>query len=759
MIVNVERVVAEASFSPPFPLHCANFSFQCLVSGFPKTDRSLFVKPDQEQPVKTLQVVALTLLFCCIAVAQDRTQTNNSQVTVTVPRWIRFSGQVSDATGTVGITFSLHKDQRDSEALWIETQNVRLTADGRYTVLLGATKADGVPMELFTSGDAQWLGVRVENQPEQPRVLLVSVPYALKAAEAETLAGHAASEFVTTQNLGQAVEQQLKQTQLTDTNDKNPALTNSSVITNSPTNFSGTTANQVVLVSQGGTGAGLAATAAGGNALRGTSTGTAVFGQSTTTSGSGSGVQGNSASSNGAGIFGINSAASGTTAGVKGTAASPAGYGVFGHNSALTGISIGVNGRSDSTGGIAVRGLENASTGSTIGMLGSVSSPSGTAGVFQNLGGGKLFSGQSGSNKTEVFSVNGSGTGMFTGAGLPAIIGDMGCNAASAGVSFGPPNGCTSYALMEQGTALYVNSPAGGAMHFRQGNKEEMSLDGAGNLFAGGGTTVLYASGDVTVGQIVSGQFEGRVTAAGFPGFDFGLGGETGGVFYGGDSNLDPGLGIYAAGGNGTISDTEGGTGLIAWAGAGYAAPNGYAGEFSGDVKVIGTVSSSTQMMTMDHPSDPANKYLEHAAVQSSEMMNVYSGNITTNAAGEGVVHLPDWFEDLNGDFRYQLTPIGQFAQLVVAEEISHHQFRIKSDKPNIKVSWQVTGVRRDAYAKAHPLQIEVDKTVRERGFYLYPELYGAAQDKQMEWVHHPDLMKQKQAKARGQVSTRASKP
>lgn len=105
-------------------------------------------------------------------------------------------------------------------------------------------------------------------------------------------------------------------------------------------------------------------------------------------------------------------------------------------------------------------------------------------------------------------------------------------------------------------------------------------------------------------------------------------------------------------------------------------------------------------------------------------MMNIYTGNTTTNASGDAMVELPDWFEALNGDFRYQFTVIGQFAQAIVTSEINNRQFAIKTDKPNVKVSWQVTGVRHDAWATAHRLQVEVEKSGQERGHDLHPELY-----------------------------------
>src|SRR4051794_1908025 len=156
---------------------------------------------------------------------------------------IRFSGQVKDTAGTVGITFSLHKSQQDTAVLWSETQNVKLDGEGRYSVLLGATKSDGVPVEPFTSAEAQWLGIRVEGAKEQPRVLLVSVPYALKAAEAQTLAGHTASEFVTSDKLATPVRRQLHQPPAATPTKKNSAGVRGNAIATTATNFTDSTTN------------------------------------------------------------------------------------------------------------------------------------------------------------------------------------------------------------------------------------------------------------------------------------------------------------------------------------------------------------------------------------------------------------------------------------------------------------------------------------------------------------------------------------
>jgi len=147
----------------------------------------------------------------------------------------------------------------------------------------------------------------------------------------------------------------------------------------------------------------------------------------------------------------------------------------------------------------------------------------------------------------------------------------------------------------------------------------------------------------------------------------------------------------------------------------------------TGDVDVAGTLTAATKDFKIDHPLDPQNSLLYHSSVESSEMMNIYSGNLLLDSNGEGVVSMPKWFEALNTDFRYQLTAIGEAApNLHVAQEIANHQFTIAGGAPGMKVSWQVTAVRHDAYAKAHPLVVEVKKSDAERGHYLHPDAYGA---------------------------------
>lgn len=155
---------------------------------------------------------------------------------------------------------------------------------------------------------------------------------------------------------------------------------------------------------------------------------------------------------------------------------------------------------------------------------------------------------------------------------------------------------------------------------------------------------------------------------------------------------------------------------------------NGLAGDFVGNVRVTGAVFKGGGGFEIDHPLDPENMYLAHSFVESPEMLNVYSGTVSTDASGEAEVRLPDYFEALNGDYRYQLTVLGEFAQAIVAREVQDHRFAIRTDRPRIKVCWQVTGVRRDPWAQANRIAVQAHKDDTDRGRYLHPELRGKAE-------------------------------
>ncbi|MGQ5640486.1 hypothetical protein [Streptomyces sp. EWL5.16] len=177
------------------------------------------------------------------------------------------------------------------------------------------------------------------------------------------------------------------------------------------------------------------------------------------------------------------------------------------------------------------------------------------------------------------------------------------------------------------------------------------------------------------------------------------------------------------------IGDTGNGV-LFISSGGGVIDVSGRSTRIHGDLDVAGRITKCGDCFKIDHPLDPANKYLSHAVVESPDMLNVYSGTAVTDTGGEATVHLPEYFEALNGDYRYQLTPVGEMAQAVVSREIRDNSFTIRTDKPTVTVSWQVTGVRRDRWAIAHRLVTETEKTERERGYYLTPDVHGQPQNR-----------------------------
>ncbi|MDX2042503.1 MAG: hypothetical protein SF097_14880 [Acidobacteriota bacterium] len=166
-----------------------------------------------------------------------------------------------------------------------------------------------------------------------------------------------------------------------------------------------------------------------------------------------------------------------------------------------------------------------------------------------------------------------------------------------------------------------------------------------------------------------------------------------------------------------------------------------FAGRFTGNVSVTGTLSKGGGSFKIDHPLDPENKYLYHSFVESPDMMNIYNGNIVTDENGVAVVELPEWFETLNRDFRYQLTVIGTFAQAIVAQKVSGNHFAIRTSEPGVEVSWQVTGIRQDPWANQNRIPTEELKPKDERGTYLHPEAANKPEELGLEWRRDPETM------------------
>src|SRR6266852_5624940 len=643
--------------------------------GLPRKRIRISYAPDERgDPVKrTMRWVGVGLVyFLCLGVAgvqaqqpvsaepqaPSRTVQTPPEVVpmLPVPRLVKFAGTLKDElgksrTGVVGVTFAIYKEQEGGAALWLETQNVELDEQGRYTVLLGSTKNEGLPLELFTAGEPRWLGVQVHlpKEVEQPRVLLVSVPYALKAADAETLGGKPLSSFVLA----------------------------------SPS-------------SGGGAGVGAVVSPAGGGAV-----GAATIG--------------------GGGSPNVVTKFDGTGANVINSSISDDG-------SRIT-VGEGINFNSDFS---FVGNAEPARTGrvqmfdrANVGFV-----IRGLNVLMETLQGSSFV-------PTEVMrwtQAGNAGIVKISGGGNALVFPDgTVMTSAGAGTNGGTITGVTA------GTGLTGGGTAGG-----------VTL----NIASGGITNTLLGANSVTNANIADGSLSpAKISGGGFAtlGANNFLGNQGVVAMAGGSTGLSVQTTDLATANtaiNG-LADGVGGTGVIGEAENGNLAigvwgisSSGVAGQFSGNVNVTGSLSKAGGSFKIDHPVDPANKYLYHSFVESPDMKNIYDGVTNLDAQGEAVVQLPAWFGVLNKEFRYQLTCIGGFAPVYIAEEISENRFKIAGGKPGMKVSWMVTGIRQDAWANAHRIPVEEEKPAIERGYYLHPELYGQPPQKSTEWATHPEIVK-----------------
>jgi hypothetical protein len=340
----------------------------------------------------------------------------------------------------------------------------------------------------------------------------------------------------------------------------------------------------------------------------------------------------------------------------------------------------------------------------------------GTSAAFNStVSAANLVSTQLSSSTGQALTVNagdGSGNGGAltvragnAGSGNGGGGGDLNLNAGSA-----VPQGGAGYT--NQGPAGKVNISAGGGYNGVGGNVTIASGPNSNWSLSALGT---HSSVVLTGGGLLGGPDDGAsLTVEGA-----GNGSNT-------NAALSFGGNVRLTGGNGHGGDPGGSIILT----PGNPSANV---QVAGNLSVTGTLSKGAGSFKIDHPLDPANKYLSHSFVESPDMMNVYNGNIVLDAKGRAWVELPDYFEALNQDFRYQLTAIGAPGpNLYVAQEIRGNRFQIAGGKAGGKVSWQVTGIRHDAYANAHRIPTEEEKIGDDRGSYLHPELFNQTEAKRI---------------------------
>lgn len=379
-------------------------------------------------------------------------------------------------------------------------------------------------------------------------------------------------------------------------------------------------------------------------------------------------------------------------------------------------------------------------------------------GGFAVVGGGVTF-GVAGTstaqNGVAGYFLNSADRGFGVLAGLQtagtASTGALGATYLNDGTYFGVgvlANG-SSYGIRSTGGTYggYFQNTAGDLTAILAGNSNGVWARsdqdfGTGVSGIGGGltSTGVYGSGvqygvsgntlDVNGSGVYGVHLAGTGTAAGVHGetsstsanasgvtgvvLSTSAGGSSSGVRGINNSTTGSGIGVYGY---------QAGSGWGVYGSVGNAL--GYAGYFSGRVNVTGALSKGSGTFKIDHPLDPTNKYLYHSFVESPDMKNIYDGVVVLDANGQAEITLPEWFGALNKDYRYQLTCIGGFAQVYISKEVANNRFSIAGGTPGLKVSWQLTGIRKDPYAEKNRVQVEENKPENERGKYLYPEAYG----------------------------------
>ncbi len=269
--------------------------------------------------------------------------------------------------------------------------------------------------------------------------------------------------------------------------------------------------------------------------------------------------------------------------------------------------------------------------------------------------------------------------GSSDGSGVSVYGNSLGTGVGVKGVS-GPNYGVEAYSI--DSNALYAHGNTTAGIDPNSPGEEQAAI------FADGGDAAsIYATS--------SARFTGAVSL---------------------ENNGENGRGVFA------LVTGDSATALYAVVGVGTT--GGRAAWLQGNVDITGSLSKGGGSFKIDHPLDPENKYLSHSFVESPDMMNVYNGNVVLDAEGRAVIDLPEWFEVLNRDFRYQLTPIGAPGpNLYVASEVRSNSFEIAGGTAGMTVSWQVTGIRHDRWAEANRIQVEQEKPLEERGLYLHPEV------------------------------------
>jgi hypothetical protein len=438
--------------------------------------------------------------------------------------------------------------------------------------------------------------------------------------------------------------------------------------------------------------------------------GTGILGEATATTGEAYGVIGRSASQSGRGVFGEATASSGNTYGMYGRASSSSGIGVFGEATATSGSTRGVVGRSSSTSGVGVLGEATATSGSVYGVQGRSSSTSG-AGVF----------GEATATSGSVYGVQGrssstSGVGVFGEATATSgsVYGVQGRSSSTSGVGvFGEATATSGSVYGVQGRS----SSTSGAGVFGEATATSGSVYGVQGRSSSTSGVGVFGEATATTGNTYGGLFQNPSSSGtGVYGYAQATTGTNFGVV--GRSESPSGRGVVG------VAEASTGTNYGVLGRTNSA--NGWGVYANGRLG-----ASGTKAFQIDHPLRPETHFLNHFCIEAPEPYNLYRGTVTLDAQGEAWVQLPDYFEAINRDASYHLTPIGAaMPNLHVAVEIQGNRFKIAGGAPFKKVSWEVKAVRNDPWVQQYGYQTEQEKPKEYQGLYLHPELYGQPKER-----------------------------
>jgi hypothetical protein len=316
---------------------------------------------------------------------------------------------------------------------------------------------------------------------------------------------------------------------------------------------------------------------------------------------------------------------------------------------------------------------------------------------------------QTGTGPNGIFQISRSGSTQTALQGLTNGRGRAGFfriqNSTNSGPALLSQTNGSGFAI----EGLAFGTGGGGLFGVQNTGNSNAALTAATNGLGQAGLFRINSPNNTT--SAVQGLTFGR--GAGVNGIAFASGG-TGGAFTASHVNGFALSATNSAAGKGAIFATVGPGTVNNYALEAIGNPNfspKLAGLFDGNVHVKGTLTKTAGSFRIDHPLDPEHKYLSHSFVESPDMMNVYNGNATLDENGRATVDLPQYFEALNKDFRYQLTAIGAPGpNLYVAEGVKQNRFRIAGGRPYASVSWQVTGIRQDTYANEHRIKVEEAK-------------------------------------------------